>query len=277
MTHSRTEKLRLVIYLTIFLAVMLIGTFGFMLVEQLSLADAAYFTIVTVATVGYGDISPATGSGRLLAIFLIVLGVGTFLGMLASTTEIFLNRRDQEIRQQKLQMVVGLFFSEAGTRLLHLFAAADCSGDYLAEVLAIQDNWTAREFQRAHRSLESHQFAVDTTRIDLKELRNFLAGQSTLLIRLLESPYMLEHEAVTDLLIALLHLKEELQYREGFSGLPDSDRDHLGGDIRRVYALAAGQWLDYVRHLQDNYPFLFSLARRTNPFDPQASPIVRHA
>ncbi len=276
MTHSRTEKLRLIVYVSIFLGVMFIGTFGFMLAENLSLADAAYFTIVTIATVGYGDISPATSAGKLLAIILIVMGVGTFLGMLAGGTEIFLNRRDRELRLQKLQMVVGLFFSEAGTRLLHLFAEADASGEYLAGELALEDSWDDREFQRARLSLDRHQFRVDMQRIDLEQLRAFLAEHGNLLVRLLESPYVLEHESFTDLLIALLHFKEELQYREGFSGLPDSDRDHLCGDINRVYRLAASQWLDYVRHLKGNYPFLFSLALRTNPFDPQASPVVRH-
>jgi voltage-gated potassium channel len=277
MSQSRTEKLRLIVYLSIFVGVMFIGTFGFMLAENLSLADAAYFTIVTIATVGYGDISPATDVGKLLAIILIVTGVGTFLGMLAGATEIFLSRRDRDLRLQKLQMVVGLFFSEAGTRLLHLFAAADGSGEYLAGEMGLKDDWGDREFKRARRNLDRHPFKVDMQRIDLEKLRAFLTEKSDLLVRLLESPYILEHESFTDLLIALLHFKEELQYREGLSALPDSDHDHLRGDIHRVYRLAAVQWLDYVRRLKGNYPFLFSLALRTNPFDPQASPVVRHA
>jgi hypothetical protein len=33
-------------------------------------------------------------------------------------------------------------------------------------------------------------------------------------------------------------------------------------------------WLDYVRHLKDGYPYLFSLAMRTNPLDETASPVV---
>jgi hypothetical protein len=34
------------------------------------------------------------------------------------------------------------------------------------------------------------------------------------------------------------------------------------------------QWLDYLRYLKTNYPYLFSLAIRTNPFDEKASPVV---
>ncbi len=34
------------------------------------------------------------------------------------------------------------------------------------------------------------------------------------------------------------------------------------------------QWLNYMRFLKDEYPYLFALAMRTNPFDREASPIV---
>jgi hypothetical protein len=41
-----------------------------------------------------------------------------------------------------------------------------------------------------------------------------------------------------------------------------------------VYVLLVSEWLDYMQHLKRNYPYLFSLAIRTNPFDPEASPVV---
>lgn len=272
---SRANKTRLFIYLSIFILVMLVGTFGFMLVEGLALIDAAYFTLVTVATVGYGDISPATTAGKGLAIVLIVAGVGTFVSLLASATEIFIERHDNQIRLQKLQMVIGLFFSEAGTELMRLFAGADSHGNDLPRALALNDDWGPRDYQQALKKLDRHLFKVDIECIDLNQLRAFLGDQSQLLVRLLESPYMLEHESFTDLLIAVMHLKEELQHRQEFAGLPENDSDHLCGDIRRAYSQLVRQWLLYVQQLQNNYPFLFSLTLRTNPFDHNASVIVR--
>lgn len=275
MTSSRTEKLRLIVYLSIFLFVMVTGTFGFMLLEGLPLASAAYFTIVTIATVGYGDIAPVTDPGRILAIVLIITGVGTFVGLLANSTEIFISRRDNAVRLQKLQMVVGLFFSEAGTRLMRFFSEADKDYAYLAKVLTVKDSWTQQEFHKARNQLDRHLFEVDMQRIDIATLKRHLERQSQLLVRLLESPYMLEHESFTNLLIAVLHLKEELEYREEYLGLPETDREHLGGDIKRAYSLIVRQWLEYISHLRASYPFLFSLAMRTNPFDEEASPVVR--
>ena len=95
------------------------------------------------------------------------------------------------------------------------------------------------------------------------------------LLRLLENPTLLEHEAFTDLLRAVFHLTEELQSRQSGIELPPNDYMHLAGDIKRVYSLLVQQWLDYMKYLKVNYPYLFSLAMRTNPFDQEASPVVQ--
>jgi len=85
---------------------------------------------------------------------------------------------------------------------------------------------------------------------------------------------LLENESFTELLYAVFHLAEELAYRDDLRKSPVTDKTHLAGDIKRAYVLLVHQWLDYMAHLKTHYPYLFSLAMRTNPFDQQASPIV---
>jgi len=110
--------------------------------------------------------------------------------------------------------------------------------------------------------------------MDLIHLRNFLAKKSDFLLRLLENPVLLEHESFTRLLRAVFHLTEELNRRGTFEDLPESDYQHLAGDTRRVYRRLVSEWVDYMGYLKQNYPYLFSLAVRTNPFDENASPVV---
>jgi len=86
---------------------------------------------------------------------------------------------------------------------------------------------------------------------------------------------LLEHESFTGLLRAVFHLTEELEKRKDFKKLPGSDIEHLAGDIKRAYVLIVNGWLDYMKYLKNNYPYLFSLAMRTNPFDETASLIVK--
>lgn len=83
----------------------------------------------------------------------------------------------------------------------------------------------------------------------------------------------MEHEAFTDLLRAIFHLREEFEYRTDLHKLPENDYQHLSGDINRVYGLLVLEWVAYIQYLKENYPYLFSLAIRTNPFNPDASPV----
>lgn len=59
-----------------FIGILVIGTIGFMHLENLPFHDAAYFAVVTIATVGFGDIVPKTPAGRLFTCLFIIIGVG---------------------------------------------------------------------------------------------------------------------------------------------------------------------------------------------------------
>ncbi len=88
---------------------------------------------------------------------------------------------------------------------------------------------------------------------------------------LLENPNLLEHDDFTDLLWAVFHLTEELLKRDNLENLTAADYEHLSLDIERAYSRLVKEWLHYMQHLLENYPYLFSLAIRTNPFDKDAS------
>jgi len=268
-------SLRIKIYLGIFVAVVLLGTFGFMSIEGAGLLDAFYYTIVTVSTVGYGDIAPRTQAGRLLAIVLITTGVGTFIGVIANATETVLENRDRQVRLKKLNMLIGVFFSETGLVLLGAFSSADSDMERLKDGLVIKEEWTDRDFRSVSALLKDYRYTLDPGKIDLSRLSDFLLGKRDFLVRLLENPTLHEHESFTELLRAVFHLAEEFSYRQDLSQVPPSDKAHLVGDAKRVYALLVAQWLEYMKFLKGHYPYLFALALRTNPFDKNASPIVR--
>jgi len=268
-------RMRLRFFLITLLVVLVVGVVGSMHTEQLSLTDAFYFTVVTVATVGYGDVTPKSASGKMLAIFLIVMGVGTFLGVVGNAIELMLTRREHASRLEKLNMVIGAFFSEVGSDLLRRFSAANPHAKDAAEQLRVNAKWTDRDFAKVRAHLAKQDYKVDVAKVDLEALADTLAAQREFMVRLLENPALLEHESFTNILWAVFHLTEELCRRDDRSALPESDRLHLAGDMNRAYGLLVAQWLRYMEHLRAKYPYLFSLAVRTNPFDPEASPIVQ--
>jgi len=186
-----------------------------------------------------------------------------------------LSRREKRARLEKLEMVIGTSFSEVGTRLLAFLSDFDPKLDEIRKELIVTSDWSEQEFSGVSNRLKNYDYGIEIEKIDLEDLRSFLGGKNNFLLRLLENPTLLEHEGFTELLRAVFHLTEELSARKDTRQLPTSDRKHLATDIKRVYVLLVRQWLDYMRYLKDNYPYLFSLAMRTNPFDQEASPIVK--
>jgi voltage-gated potassium channel len=56
-----------------------VATIFYTLVEGWSLLDSAYFSVVTIATVGYGDFVPQTVLGKLFTIVYVFSGIGIFV------------------------------------------------------------------------------------------------------------------------------------------------------------------------------------------------------
>jgi hypothetical protein len=182
-----------------------------------------------------------------------------------------LHFREKKAMLNKLNMVIGAFFSEVGTELLRSFTVYDAEASRLTEKLLGIKDCSERDVALIRRAVSSHVFAIASNRGDLKALRDFLRDRRQFLLRLLENPNLLEHESFTNLLWAVFHLTEELISRSDLTRLPENDYKHLSGDIKRVYEHLIVQWLDYMHHLKSAYPYLFSLAVRTNPFDVRVS------
>ena len=85
---------RAIIYpiLSVFLLLCL-GTFVYHSIEGWSYLDALYFSTVTLATVGYGEMTPKTGLGKAFTIAYIIFGVSAFLFVLVRIGEYFVQKR----------------------------------------------------------------------------------------------------------------------------------------------------------------------------------------
>jgi voltage-gated potassium channel len=66
------------------------GTIFYSSVEGWSIVDALYFSVVTLATVGYGDLAPQTTAGKLFTIVYIFVGIGLFVAVATSVARGYL-------------------------------------------------------------------------------------------------------------------------------------------------------------------------------------------
>ncbi len=89
----KNSNLKLILSICIFASIVILGSFGYVLIENWSWADAFYMTIVTVSTVGFGETHPLSGAGRVFTSLLIVFGVGTMAYMIANIGECVFQRQ----------------------------------------------------------------------------------------------------------------------------------------------------------------------------------------
>lgn len=228
-----------------------------LILSSLLLYALDYFLFGQAREIGFGLI------GNLAFLPVYVLFVTLMI-------ERILKERDKEALRQKMNMVIGVFFSEVGTILLCDGYAFLVEKEQLSARVRVTAAWSEAEFKGLAAFLEGSDLHLDSRRGDLEELKGFLVSKRTFLLGLLENPNLLEHDGFTDLLWAVFHLLEELQARTGFSKLPQTDMDHLSVDIGRAYTRLLAEWIVYLRHLKNDYPYLFSLAIRNNPLNPDA-------
>lgn len=79
------------------LAVLVIGTAGYVLIEGWNVLDAFYMTVITVATVGYGEVHPLSRAGELFTIFMVFAGVGGIAYSIATIAEFMVEGHLMEI------------------------------------------------------------------------------------------------------------------------------------------------------------------------------------
>lgn len=182
--------------------------------------------------------------------------------------------RERNVMLKKLNMAIGLFFSEVGVSLLKTFTEFDARFPTIEEGFKVGGDFSGDDFEAMVRRISAYECKIEGRGADFTELKGFLLEKRGFLLTLLENPNLLEHESFTELLWAVFHLTEELASRKNPQNLGGKDADHIAGDLKRAYVLLMAAWLAYMKHLRDEYPYLFSFAMRTNPFNPAASPEI---
>ena len=232
--------------------------------------------LVSVSLVLYGMDYLLLGSAKELAIWF--LGNLAFLPVYVIIVTLMIERvlkeRERQAVMRKLNMVIGVFFSEVGNRLLKELSAYVVSCDELKRHLLVNGTWKELEFSMTLEYLRKSDIKIESSRCEKIDLKRMLVEKRGFLVSLLENQNLLEHEEFTDLLWSVFHLVEELEARNTFENMPQSDVDHINGDIKRVFAHLSREWVMYMRHLKQDYPYLFSLAVRLNPMIDSPDPAV---
>ncbi|HEX9827362.1 MAG TPA: potassium channel protein [Flavobacteriaceae bacterium] len=106
MTNRLIKLFRTKIYLAVFLLLCLLsaGVIGFKILSHYSWIDALYMTVITITTVGFGEVHPLDDTAKIFTVFLILASVIILGYALSVITEYILSKNNlEELTQKKMQ------------------------------------------------------------------------------------------------------------------------------------------------------------------------------
>ena len=86
------SRRRIILSLSLTLFFLLVGTGGYILIEDYTLLEAVYMTVISITTVGYGAVHPLTETGQVFTMFLLLFGVGSLAFAAHAFTESMIER-----------------------------------------------------------------------------------------------------------------------------------------------------------------------------------------
>lgn len=78
----------------------LLGSSVYRSIEGWSWIDCIYFSVITLTTIGYGDIAPATDLGKIFTIMYVFMGLGILLGFVNASGEYFRKQQQERVSRR---------------------------------------------------------------------------------------------------------------------------------------------------------------------------------
>ena len=191
-----------------------------------------------------------------------------------------MGRKEHEAILEKIDMLMGTFFSEIGNDLIAELSKANVNKANTDDLKAIK-SWNDKDYDNKLKELKNNpvdfkaNVAPEEREDFLNRIQSLLVENREFLVNLINNPNLLEKDEFSSLLLALLHLDEELARRGELTDIKDADFNHLNGDMKRVYSKLVYEWVYYLKYLYKNYPYMIALIIRTNPFDETADVYVK--
>lgn len=176
-----------------------------------------------------------------------------------------LNIIEKQQKLKKINVIISAFFAEAGTSILFALSKHNENRNGLYGIIEVEE-LDKNSIKTIKKKVKEFNYKINIIPDKLESLRDILAEKKSFMIDMLENPSLLEHDSFTDMLWSVFHVADELQSRESLKDLSQNDLEHLALDILRAYTAIISEWINYLKYLKNEYPYLFNLAIRKNPF-----------
>lgn len=205
-----------------------LGTTAYAWIESWSWLDALYATIITITTVGYGDLAPRSPAGRLFAIFFTMIAIGIGGYTISSLAAYSVEGRHQKIaakyRKRRMKQIEALqqHYILCGADMLGLRIAEEFYLSKIPYVIIDPDAEklkTALLFSHPEYVQQKVQSLVDIAHVDLSHYEGLSLAE---LGDLLQTPY-LQEDPTDDYVL----LRAGIERAAGLIAAMPDDRDNL--------------------------------------------------
>lgn len=182
-----------------------------------------------------------------------------------------MEKRENIKKAKKINMIIGSFYNVVGNDILELMVRSDPDNPSIKSMTRVSKKCCDEDFLKLKSDLMEYNFKVDITEINLEKLKVILDNNNKFFIDLMISSVVDEDEEFSRMIMAVVHLRDELETRVYDRELQEYERRHIKRDIENAYRLLTYQWVDYMKHLKVFYTQLFIKALILSPFDDRSS------
>jgi len=184
----------------------------------------------------------------------------------AVIAERLLTKKEKMEMSRKMNALVGIFFTEIGYEMIKIITGFDKDFYKIKNELIDVENWDESKAKHIRGIVEHHKYYAPEGCGDLYVMKDLILAKKDFMLELMSNSSLIEKDEFSELLLAVNHILEEFRTRGEIATLDNADIDHLHIDIERAYRHLINGWVTYMLHLEKEYPFLYNLAVRVNPF-----------
>lgn len=209
----------------------------------------------------FGELK-ATASGLLLSLAYVPIGVIFNILILDKIFE-----KSNEIRlERRMNMIIGSFFHEIGNDLMNSIVIADENIDLLNYVCDSSIKWDNKDFKKLSEIIKNYNCKINIDNINLKLLKTVIENKEDFILDLLINSSLDEYEGFSEMLIRILHVRDEFNALFIDDYLKEEDKVHMSNDICDAYKYLLCFRVNHIKSIKEYYPLMFTKSIKNSPF-----------
>lgn len=153
----------------------------------------------------------------------------------------------------KVCILQSIFFRDCGADMIRYFLTCDQNRMELVSAMAVQEDWSPRDFENTRKFLRSYDFVLDPKKMDFFAIHFHLEKHHSFFLTLLESSSLTDHDEFTELLLTLYHFWEELNEQPDLYALSPEKVSLFHEYATDSYRLLSSEWLTNMQTIKKSH------------------------